>query len=44
MWCSGVGRMDIVDVMYVLVLEFDGLDSGIETSRNWKLNQLIAQS
>jgi hypothetical protein len=34
----------MVDVVYVLVLEFDGLDSGIETSRNWKLNQLITQS
>jgi hypothetical protein len=34
----------MVDVVYVLVLEFDGLDSEIETSRNWKLNQLITQS
>jgi hypothetical protein len=34
----------MVDVVYVPVLEFDGLDSGIETSRNWKLNQLITQS
>jgi hypothetical protein len=27
----------------VLVLEFEGLDSGIETSHNWKLNQLMNQ-
>ena len=43
-WSSGVEGTDMVDIVYVLVLEFDGLNSGIETSRSWKLNQLITQS